>query len=75
VCEVGREDGCEEDEEKGEEVSSKHIILEMGLKKNIENFSISSPLYPHLPHNFLYVNIIIIIIIKFYIKCQWWWPR
>jgi hypothetical protein len=35
VCEVGREDGCEEDEEKGEEVSSKHIILEMGLKKNI----------------------------------------
>jgi hypothetical protein len=41
--------GDEEKEEKEEEDSSKHIILEIRLKKNIENFLNSSPLYPLYP--------------------------
>ena len=46
---LGGDEEKEDKEEKEEEDSSKHIILEIRLKKNIENFLNSSPLYPLYP--------------------------
>jgi hypothetical protein len=43
--------GDEDDEEKKDKDSSKHIILEMGLKKDIENFCSPHPFYPFYPHS------------------------
>ncbi len=46
---LGGDEEKEDKEDKEEEDSSKHIILEMRLKKNIENFLNSFPLYPLYP--------------------------
>jgi hypothetical protein len=41
--------------DKKDESSSKHITLQIGLKKSMENFCSPHPFYPHYPQRIIHV--------------------